>query len=190
MPVTSRKDGRSLASFSAVVIRRLGSSCTESSPALPFSILPARILSNVRPRAISLVGVESHRISEAVESAPASTPSDSEIFRSQPFRSNELIYSGYQGASFFNGHFGRISKEPTGIPQQEWINQLPNDGLIRYTALFNSERLLITTPKALGEVLVQKNYEFIKPAQVRNGLGRLLGVGVLLAEGEEHKVRQ
>ncbi|KAI4135313.1 MAG: hypothetical protein LQ347_000766 [Umbilicaria vellea] len=94
------------------------------------------------------------------------------------------------GASFFNGHFGRISKEPTGIPQQEWINQLPNDGLIRYTALFNSERLLITTPKALGEVLVQKNYEFIKPAQVRNGLGRLLGVGVLLAEGEEHKLQR
>ena len=48
----------------------------------------------------------------------------------------------------------------------------------------------MTSPKALGEVLVQKNYDFIKPAQVRHGLGRLLGVGVLLAEGEEHKVRK
>ena len=72
---------------------------------------------------------------------------------------------------------------------RKWINEVPNDGLIYYNHLFNTERLLITSPKALGEVLVQKNYEFIKPKAIRNGLGRLLGVGVLLAEGEEHKAR-
>jgi hypothetical protein len=72
---------------------------------------------------------------------------------------------------------------------QKWINEIPNDGLIYYNYLFNAERLLITSPKALGEVLVQKNYEFIKPEAIRHGLGRILGVGVLLAEGEEHKVR-
>ncbi|KAA6413515.1 MAG: cytochrome P450 [Lasallia pustulata] len=90
-------------------------------------------------------------------------------------------------ASFFNGHFKLIASETTGKPQQEWINEIPNDGLIRYTALFNRERLLITNSRALGEVLVQKNYDFIKPDQLRQGLGRLLGIGVLLAEGEEHK---
>lgn len=47
--------------------------------------------------------------------------------------------------------------------------------------------MLLASPKALAEVLVTKNYEFIKPAQFRNGLGQLLGVGVLLAEGDEHK---
>jgi cytochrome P450 len=47
--------------------------------------------------------------------------------------------------------------------------------------------VLVTNPKALGEVLVQRNYEFIKPERLRNGLGRLLGVGILLAEGDEHK---
>lgn len=72
---------------------------------------------------------------------------------------------------------------------QKWINEVPNDGLIYYTYLFNAERLLITSPKGLSEVLVQKSYEFVKPAMVRNSLGRLLGVGVLLAEGEEHKVQ-
>jgi cytochrome P450 len=45
----------------------------------------------------------------------------------------------------------------------------------------------VTNPKAIGEVLVQRNYEFIKPERVRVGLGRLLGVGILLAEGDEHK---
>lgn len=37
---------------------------------------------------------------------------------------------------------------------------------------------------------MQKNYEFIKPPQVRAGLGRLLGVGILLAEGEEHRIQR
>ena len=133
--------------------------------------------------------MEGHNIPKAVEPAPASASADGEFLPSRVAQSNELTQLTYQGASFFNGHFGRISKEPSGIPQREWINEVPNDGLIRYTALLNAERLLVTSPKALGEVLVQKNYDFIKPAQVRNGLGRLLGVGVLLAEGEEHKVR-
>jgi hypothetical protein len=50
------------------------------------------------------------------------------------------------------------------------------------------ERLLITSPKALGEVLTTKSYNFVKPSQLRLGLGRILGVGLLLAEGNEHKV--
>lgn len=41
--------------------------------------------------------------------------------------------------------------------------------------------------KALAEVLVTKNYDFQKPASMRWGLSRILGVGLLLAEGDEHK---
>lgn len=70
------------------------------------------------------------------------------------------------------------------------VNSVPNDGIIRYLGLFNSERLMITSPKALGEVLVSKNYDFVKPVHVARGIGRLLGVGVLLAEGEEHKIQR
>lgn len=66
---------------------------------------------------------------------------------------------------------------------------MPNNGLIRYRHFFNAERILPVSPKALAEVLVTKNYEFIKPTQFRLGLGRILGIGILLAEGEEHKVR-
>jgi cytochrome P450 len=46
---------------------------------------------------------------------------------------------------------------------------------------------LLTSPKALAEVLVQKNYEFIKPKFFSQNLGRLLGLGILFAEGDEHK---
>ena len=47
-----------------------------------------------------------------------------------------------------------------------------------------------TTPQLLSEVMTQRNYDFIKPPELRNGLGRILGVGILLAEGEEHRVQR
>jgi hypothetical protein len=73
---------------------------------------------------------------------------------------------------------------------EDWIDSVPNDGLIRYLGMLNQERIFPTSPKALAEVLVQRNYEFIKPRNVREGIGRILGVGILLAEGDEHKVQR
>ena len=95
-----------------------------------------------------------------------------------------------KGANPFWGHFNAILKEQTGAPQERWIEEVPNEGLIHYRTLFNEGRVIPTTPKALSEVLVQKNYEFVKPLQVRAGVGRLLGVGILLAEGEEHRIQR
>jgi cytochrome P450 len=71
----------------------------------------------------------------------------------------------------------------------DW-GKIPNDGLVRYQALFNAERLLITSPKALSEVLTTKSYEFVKPNHVVRGIGTILGNGVLVAEGEEHKFQR
>lgn len=67
---------------------------------------------------------------------------------------------------------------------------MPNEGLIRYCSIFNAERVFVVSAKALSEVLVTKNYDFIKPAQIRRGIGPVLGIGVLLAEGEEHKFQR
>lgn len=70
------------------------------------------------------------------------------------------------------------------------ITTLEHDGLIRYLFFFNRERLIVASPKALAEVLVTKNYIFEKPEAVRNALGRVLGYGILLTEGDEHKVQR
>lgn len=51
----------------------------------------------------------------------------------------------------------------------------------------NKERVLLTSSKAISEVLVTKNYDFQKPSSFRWSLGRILGIGILLAEGDEHK---
>ncbi|KAL2044903.1 hypothetical protein N7G274_002678 [Stereocaulon virgatum] len=92
-----------------------------------------------------------------------------------------------KGGSFFNGHFTTITKEPSGHPHRRWFAEVPNKGLIYYKTLLNQERLLPTSPEALRETLMTKCYEFEKPAMTRLGLQKVLGVGVLLAEGEEHK---
>jgi cytochrome P450 len=70
------------------------------------------------------------------------------------------------------------------------MNTVPNNGVIRYLGIFNAERIFITNPKGLSEVLVTKAYDWKKPVQVARSVGRILGIGVLLAEGDEHKAQR
>lgn len=93
-----------------------------------------------------------------------------------------------QGGLRFRGHVKVVPNERSGMPLQEWINNVSNNGLIRYRMRFNKEVVFVTSPKGLSEVLVQKNYEFAKPYRLRLGLGRILGIGLIIAEGNEHKV--
>lgn len=87
------------------------------------------------------------------------------------------------------GQTSNLRQHPNGQAElyRAWSEEIPNDGIIRYLGMFNSEILIPVSPKALAEVLVQRPYEFIKPPGLVTGLGRILGVGVFLAEGEEHK---
>lgn len=91
------------------------------------------------------------------------------------------------GNSAIMGQWARIVKEPTGTPHIEWMNTIPNDGIIRYLGGFNRERLLLTSPKALGEAMVAKSYDFVKPQTIIASIGRILGIGILFAEGDEHR---
>ncbi|KAJ5370474.1 uncharacterized protein N7496_006566 [Penicillium cataractarum] len=91
------------------------------------------------------------------------------------------------GGHRLHGHVKLVPNERSGMPLQEWINEVSNSGLIRYRMRFNKEVVFVTSPKGLSEVLVQKSYEFAKPAKLRLGLGRILGVGLIVAEGSEHK---
>ena len=40
----------------------------------------------------------------------------------------------------------------------------------------------------MAEVLVQKSYGFVKPAHIKSSLGKRIGIGLILAEGDQHKV--
>lgn len=61
---------------------------------------------------------------------------------------------------------------------------------MRYLWFFNIERVMLLSPKAISEVLVTNSYTFIKPRGVRESIGRILGYGILLTEGDVHKVQR
>ncbi|KAJ5773152.1 hypothetical protein N7457_008048 [Penicillium paradoxum] len=79
----------------------------------------------------------------------------------------------------------------TPYPQlKEFVKTMPNQDLLRYYIVGNLERVFLTSPKALGEILVTKVYDFEKPELIRQSLRRITGDGVLLAEGDEHKTQR
>ncbi|KAF9767526.1 Cytochrome P450 monooxygenase fum15 [Fusarium sp. DS 682] len=62
--------------------------------------------------------------------------------------------------------------------------------LARYRSFLGVERILVISPKALAEVLTTKSYHFRKPDLVVSELKQATGMGVLLAEGSEHKFQR
>ncbi|EED14749.1 cytochrome P450, putative [Talaromyces stipitatus ATCC 10500] len=68
---------------------------------------------------------------------------------------------------------------------------IPNNGLLRfYRENDHSEQVLVTGIKALNEILVLNASSFGKPESVRRRLYSFAGNGLLLAEGETHKVQR
>jgi hypothetical protein len=57
--------------------------------------------------------------------------------------------------AFFSGQTKRVFREASGRPMRYWIENVKNDGLIKYAVWFR-ERVLVTNPKTLAEVLVTK----------------------------------
>ncbi|KAL2073017.1 hypothetical protein VTL71DRAFT_10341 [Oculimacula yallundae] len=91
------------------------------------------------------------------------------------------------GAHFLMGHSVELFGRPTGLPQLKWLSSISNNGLLHYRGGYNASRIMPTTPAALREVLVTKSYEFPKTRQSQESLIQVLGNGVLVAEGAEHK---
>ncbi|GAB0132130.1 hypothetical protein EsDP_00000574 [Epichloe bromicola] len=93
------------------------------------------------------------------------------------------------GAHWLFGH-GQRFMTPEAEPTREWITTIPHDGLLRYFWFFNTERVLVSSDKGLAEVLVTKSYQFKRPDIVRKLLAPVLGVGILLTEGDVHKAQR
>lgn len=86
----------------------------------------------------------------------------------------------------------RLVTEPRGVPQSDWINSISKEpvDLARYRSFLGVERILVISPKALAEVLATKSYNFRKPDLIVSELKQATGMGVLLAEGSEHKFQR
>lgn len=65
--------------------------------------------------------------------------------------------------------------------------ETPNSGILRLNEIF-TERLLLTEPSLVADVLVHHPYDFMKPENTRNFMRHFLGDGLIIMEGERHKI--
>ena len=67
----------------------------------------------------------------------------------------------------------------------KWTKKYGN--IVRFGGLFNRPRVLITDPKLIQEIAINRTYDFVKPMSMLANLVSILGNGVFFAEGEIHK---
>lgn len=59
--------------------------------------------------------------------------------------------------------------------------------MVRYTGFWGQQRLVVEDPVALNHILLSRAYDYPKPNEVRGTLGRIVGKGLLFAEGDDHR---
>ncbi|KAI1748170.1 cytochrome P450 [Xylaria castorea] len=94
------------------------------------------------------------------------------------------------GNSWWSRQSLRLMAEPRGVPQSDWVDKVVHNGLVRYRTVINAERVIVAAPEALAEVLTTKSYQFKKPEVIVTGLRPIAGHGLLLAEGDQHKLQR
>ncbi|KAE9376164.1 cytochrome P450, partial [Stipitochalara longipes BDJ] len=82
------------------------------------------------------------------------------------------------------GQFFDIILQECGVPQRKWHQE--HGPIIRYFFPFGAERLSIADDKAIHQMTVKNPYNYPKPVRAKLWMVRILGDGVLLAEGSDH----
>ncbi|KAI9745914.1 MAG: hypothetical protein M1818_000595 [Claussenomyces sp. TS43310] len=82
------------------------------------------------------------------------------------------------------GQFFTVITEECGVPQRRWHEQY--GPIIRYFFPFGAERLSIADDDAIKQMTVKNPYNYLKPVRAKLWMVRILGDGVLLAEGAQH----
>ncbi|KAI7891182.1 cytochrome P450, partial [Mucor mucedo] len=85
----------------------------------------------------------------------------------------------------FMGNFFEIIKEESGVPHKRWTKLY--GGIVTYHAMWNIPRVVVTDPLLLKQVLTSNEYDYIKSPETSNFLRRMIGNGLLVAEGDTHR---
>jgi hypothetical protein len=94
-----------------------------------------------------------------------------------------------EGRGFFPlvGHELSLFQRPGGAPHLKMMKEVDNDGLILTRGFFHRNKVVVTSPAALADVLVHKSYDMEKPPWARAFLRKFLGDGLLMTEGDEYE---
>lgn len=83
---------------------------------------------------------------------------------------------------------GRLVKPRNASEILEFMDSIPNHGFIRFLDMFNIEVVTITEPKLIAEFLGAKADHFTKRPKIKKILEAILGNGLVIAEGGDHRV--
>ncbi|KAK5127185.1 hypothetical protein LTR85_008546 [Meristemomyces frigidus] len=84
----------------------------------------------------------------------------------------------------------RLLKEPNSVDFLRWLENVPNDGLLRYYGVLNGERILVTTTDGAKTIHDGDEQDFRRPSIAKAILCRLTGGGVFAAEGAHHAAQR
>ncbi|KAJ8131608.1 hypothetical protein O1611_g2017 [Lasiodiplodia mahajangana] len=79
-----------------------------------------------------------------------------------------------------------VIDKPPGSLFMDLIKKYPDQDMLNLSAFDN--QVLITKPRMLADLLVTKAYDFIKPPRPASVLQLILGDGLVMVEGDEHKI--
>ncbi|KAI0484816.1 cytochrome P450 4A12A [Xylariaceae sp. FL0804] len=88
--------------------------------------------------------------------------------------------------SWWNGYVQRTFQGMNGAETAQWQREIKHDGVFRYLGVLNSERLVFTSVEGCLEVL-QRADDFIQPRLLSDLAERILGPGLVLVNGHEHR---
>ncbi|KAM0816063.1 hypothetical protein AB5N19_01864 [Seiridium cardinale] len=78
-----------------------------------------------------------------------------------------------------------VTERPPGDVFLDLIKQYPGEELLNLSAF--DKQVLVTKPRMLADLLVHKAYDFVKPPKISGFLRHVLGAGLIVVEGDQHK---
>ena len=79
---------------------------------------------------------------------------------------------------------------PLGRQIAEWVNTIPNNGMLWFRGMLGAEYLIVAGAESLRDVLFIRAYDFEKTSAFRRYTRRFLASGLVVQEGEAHKARR
>lgn len=102
------------------------------------------------------------------------------------FSSLRHLPSPSTGGHFLTGWVLDILREEAMEPQLRWAKEHPDAPLVWYRFMLNADRLLVTAPDLVKEILVKQEAEFTKTTNAYTFLKRMLGDGLVTQLGATH----
>lgn len=93
---------------------------------------------------------------------------------------------GPSRGSLLFGNLDEIWQHEIGLTHRRWFEE-HNSSVVRYSSLFGEQVLVLGDVAALNHVLRSNPYAWPKSSEIRTIISRLLGKGLIWAEGEDHK---